>query len=197
MSPTYRSATRRKTSDWNQFRDLGGTFLRWRRRGFWDHDLLDVTGGGALCSIQKLPFRPRTMALHGTPCQFRRDGSTPSAWVLSNASGHKILSVTGNPVWQTDDPVLELRKGDQIVFTVDTLSPSRAVMSCTNMRSNTLIARLRWRSRSWWRPLSTVEVVVEPKVALTESIVGLVMLASIDFLPQILARPGGSGGMGG
>lgn len=187
----------RNASDWKNFSALEGTFLRWRRRGFWNHDLFDESGSAALCSVQKLPFRRMTMALYGRPCQLRgRDGSAASDWVLINASGHKALSVTGNPVWQTDNPVLKLQRGEQIVFTVDARSPSRAVMSCINLRSNALIARLRWRSRGWWRPLSTVEVVVEPKVELTESVVALVMLASVDCLPQFFNHGGGGIGLG-
>jgi hypothetical protein len=196
MSPTFGYAARLKASEWNQFTVLDGTFLRWKRRGVWDHELLDASSGDILSSVQKLPFKNLTMAIHGQPCQLQ-SGATQAAWVLVNASGHKLLSVNGNGTWQADEPVLTLKKGEEIVFTVDTPSASRAVMSCTNLRSNALIARLRWRSRSWWRPLSTVEVVVEPKVALTEPILALVMLASVDYLPQILSRSYGQGGMGG
>lgn len=110
---------------------------------------MDKSGRAALCSVQKLPFKRLTMTLRGRPCQLRgRDGPNASEWVLVNASGHKVLSVTGNPVWQTNDPVVKLQRGEQIIFTIDKHSPSRAVMSCTNMRPNAVIARVR--SRSVW-----------------------------------------------
>ncbi len=196
MSLASISATRRKASEWNKFPTLDGTFLRWRRRSFWSHDLMDSSGGAALCSVQKLPFKRMTLALHGRRCQLRpRDGSAPPAWDLVDASGHKLLSVTGNPVWQQDDPVLRLQGGEQIVFSVNTRFPSRAVMSCTSLRTNTVIARIRWRSRSWWRPLSTIEIMVTPKFAMTESVVALLMLASVDYLPQCFNYQAPGGGM--
>ena len=197
VSRANRAAATRTTSNWETFAELEGTYLRWRRRGLWDHDLLDESGLPALCSVQKLPFKRLTMTLRGRPCQLRgRGGPKASEWVLVNASGHKVLSVTGNPVWQTNDPVVKLQRGEEIIFTIDKRSPSRAVMSCINMRSNAVIARFRWRSRGWWRPLSTVEVVVESEIDLTEPIVGLVMLASVDFLPQFFNHGGGGIGLG-
>ena len=56
---------------------------------------------------------------------------------------------------ESDEPTVllidELDRAD-----IDKHSPSRAVMSCANMRSNAVIVRVRWRSRGWRRPLSTV-----------------------------------------
>jgi hypothetical protein len=38
------------------------------------------------------------------------------------------------------------------------------------------------------RPLSQVEVIVAPNVPLTDSIVAVVMFASVDYLPQFFPR---------
>jgi hypothetical protein len=75
VSRANRSAETRTASEWKTFAELEGTFLRWKRRGFWGHDLLDESGRAALCSVQKLPFERLTMTLRGRPCQLRgRDG---------------------------------------------------------------------------------------------------------------------------
>jgi hypothetical protein len=175
---------RRSATAWNQFASSEGTLMRWRRRGLWQHDLRD-DAGSVLCSVQKVPFQRTSMTLRGQPCHLRRpSGSTKSGWAFLNASGHKLLNVTGNDMGQTEEPVVTLQHGERIVFTVTARRASRAVLSCIDMRSNLPMARLRWRSRSWWRSLSTIEVLVEPPLVMTDPVVALVLLASVDFLPQ-------------
>ena len=61
-------------------------------------------------------------------------------------------------------------------------------MSCVDLPSNAVLARLRWRSRASWTPLSTVEILVEPDVSLTGSVLAIVMLASMDYLPKIFSK---------
>ena len=84
--------------------------------------------------------------------------------------------------------MLQLPFGRDVIFSINSRMAGQAVMSCGDMHSEFVFARLRWSSRSWMRPLSQVEVIVAPNVPLTDSIVAVVMFASVDYLPQFFPR---------
>jgi hypothetical protein len=126
------------------------------------------------------------MGVHERPCLLQPGWD--SGWVVTCPPDDWILTITGEDIWQSDLPVLQLPFGRDVIFSINSRMAGPAVMSCVDMHSEFVFARLRWSSRSWMRPLSQVEVIVAPNVPLTDSIVAVVMFASVDYLPQFFPR---------